>query len=314
MIKIFFLLFISSQSSFAEDLCKFFKYCGSTSRSSAQSIPTSSSAAGLNPGNISTVKGFGIETIYQPNNSLSSGIITGNGKVGALVSTTLENSFFGNRSIEIDDVYFERRRVNKQYKNKKLSLAMGSRIVDKRNIGLNLGLSVKRNPDIKKLNPGAGVSLRFYAFNFGAYFYKDDVRINLGNYINPYSGIMYRSIYNESYYQEKFSVLTYTIGTKIQNLSLDYGYLKTRYKFYNDITRISLYSSSYSYKKFLFNLAFRYEYSPNLTYLNDTMVVSRSKNDVYYGIQYLVNRYLVLGIQYNNFLLNELSAGLILFF
>ena len=104
------------------------------------------------------------------------------------------------------------------------------------------------------------------------------------------------------------------MGTSIWKLSLDTGAIKTRYKFYSENTRIYLYSSSYNYKKFLFNYAIRKEYSPNLAYYYGNMIVQRKKSDYYYGVQYLVNNYFVLGMQYNNFLLKEWSGTLTIYF
>lgn len=316
MTKFVFLLFFFINTSYAEDqdLCKYFKYCGGSSRSSSQSLPSSSTAGGLNPGNISSVKGVGIETVYQPKNPLSFNIVTGNGKIGALISPTLENSFFGNRSIEIDELLAARKMDKIQYKNKKINLSLGAKLIDKSKIGLDIGFSIKRNPDIKKLNPGVGLSARLSFLNFGAYFYQDDQKVNLGNYYSPYTNVLYSRIYNSSTYQEKFSVATYTIGTKINNLSLDFGTIKTRYKFYPESTNINLYSSSYAYKNFLFNLALRKEESPNLEFVNGRLIVQREKSEIYYGAQYLVNHYIVVGLQYNNFLLKELSATCTLFF
>jgi hypothetical protein len=48
--------------------------------------------------------------------------------------------------------------------------------------------------------------------------------------------------------------------------------------------------------------------------MNGTMLIQRSKGDVYYGVDYLVNKTICLGLQYNYYLLNEWSAKLTLFF
>ena len=319
MIKILFLLLFFSSNAYAEDadLCRYFKYCGGSASSSGRgtkSIPSSAGSGNLNPGNISNVKGVGIEAIYQSNNPLSFNLVTGNGKIGALVSPTLENSFFGNRSIEIDDQFFLRKIYQTQYRNKKLNLALGAKLFDRSNAELSLGLSLKRNPDIKKINPGVGLSARLFFLNFGAYIYQDDVKINLENYVNPYTNISYSNSYGSSTYQEMFSVRTFTLGTRINNLTLDYGLIRTRYKFYSEETLISLYSSSYSYKKFLFNVALRNEESPNLDFFESNLIMKRKKSNIYYGAEYLLNNYFSTGLQYNYFLLDELSAKLTLFF
>jgi hypothetical protein len=252
--------------------------------------------------------------LYQYNNPLSFNFVTGNGKIGALVSPSLENSFFGNRSIEIDELT-QIRKINKiQYENKKLNFGIGAKIYSQKYWGLDLGLSLKRNPDIQKLNPGVGFLAHLTIFQFGAYFYRDDIKFDLKNYFNPYTGVSYTSIYGKNNYQEAFNVATYTIGTGIKNLSLDAGMIKTKYKFYSNDTQIYLYSSSFVYKSFLFNYSKREEYSPNLDFINNQMVISRKKIDDYYGIQYFINRHFIVGLQDNNFLLNEWSWTLTTYF
>jgi hypothetical protein len=315
VINLFFLIFFVANNSWSQDYdeCRFYIYCGGGSRSTGRSLPSTGSAANLNPSNISQVKGVGLESLFQARNPVAFSLVTGNGKIGALVSPTLENSFFGNRLVEIDDELLIRKINKYQYKNNKLNLAAGLKVYDKKNVAFDIGFSAKRNPDIKKINLGAGLSMKFYFFNFGAYFYDDDVKIKLGEFINPYSGIPYASIYNAPTYQEKFSVETYTMGAKLGNLSLDTGVIKTRYRFYSENTRIYLHSGSYTYKNFLFNLAVRKEYSPNLEYIDKKLIIQRKKESSYFGVQNLLNEHVVLGLQYNYFLLNEWSATLSFF-
>lgn len=286
----------------------------SSSRSSAQSLPNSGTAAGLNPSNIAKVKGFGIESIYQPGNNPTLGLVTGNGKVGALISPTQENTFFGNRAIEIDEVYAARRTDKKQFKNKKLSLSLGASLYSSKMVNLDIGVSAKRNPDVKKINPGFAASARFSIFNFGFYYTNDDAKIDLNNYINPYTGIPYSVFYNSPTYTEKYKMMTYTVGVQLNSFSVDIGHIKTKYNFYPEETLVQLLSLSYTRKKWLFNLAFRTEYSSNLHYDQGTLLQQRKKSDVYYGIQYLYNKHIMLGLAYNNFLLKELSGSLTLFF
>lgn len=260
------------------------------------------------------MRGLGLESTYQAHNHLLFNLVTGNGKLGALVSPNQENSFFGNRSIEIDDLYLIRRSNKVQYNNKKLNFALGYNLREKNNFSLDIGLSIKRNPEIKQLNLGIGLSGKFSIFNFGIYTYSDDTRFSLGNYSNPYTGIAYSTYYNSSVYQENFTVATYTCGLNIRNFSFDFGVIKTNYAFYTESTQVNLYSASYNYKKFLFNIARRMEHSPNQEFADGALRVNRSKIEDYYGIQYLANKHLLLGGAYNQFLLHEFSGTLTLFF
>ena len=313
--KLFILLFLTlASSSQAEDShCGYFKYCGS-SKSSSKSYPSSSSSANFNPSTISSIKGLGVETLFQPNNPLGFNLVTGNGKVGgAVISPTMENSFFGNRAIEIDEVYMERKEDKKRYKTKKINLALGANVLNKKNYSLDLGMSFKRNPDIKKINPGVGATLRLWNINFGAYVFKDDTAIELKNYVNPYSGNLYSLDKNTNLYEESFIVSTFSVGTSYKNLSLDFGVISTKYKFYPEDTFIRIYSLAYNYNQFLFNLAFRNESSSNAKVVDGMLTIERTKKDFYTGFQYMFNKHVVAGLGYNNFLLNEWSMTLTLF-
>jgi hypothetical protein len=279
-----------------------------------QSAPSTSSAANLNPGNIARVRGFGIETIYQPGNSPYFDLVTGDGKIGALVSPSLENSFFGNRSVELDSDYLARRLDNKQYPNKKLNFGVGSVLINKEKYALDLGISVKRNPDIKKINLGAGLSARLMNLTFGVYSYKDDVKLTFGNKLDPANGVPYFFLMGAPTYQESFTVNTYTAGFHFDAFAMDIGSITTQYKFYPDPTKIMIYSASYTHKNFLFNFAHRIENSDNPDFSKNMLIYQRKKVQNYFGVQYLANKHIVIGGAYNYFLLNELSANLTIFF
>ena len=312
---IFTLFFLILQASAEDDLCHYFKYCGNASQSStSKSLPSSASSANFNPSTISNFKGLGVETLYQPNNPLGFNLITGTGKVGgALITPTAENSFFGNRSIEIDEIYQQRRIDNKRYISKKINVALGAKIISKKNYAFDLGVSLKRNPEVKKINPGVGFSARIAKLNFGAHFYTDDTKIELGNYLNPYTLLPYSAMYNDTTYTESFNVKTFSVGTKFGKLALDYGYINTKYNFYANDTTIMIYSAAYNHNKFLFNAAYRREYSDNAKEEKGIMTLERNKFGYYAGLQYFWNRHLVTGVAFNHFLLNELSFTLTLF-
>ncbi len=309
------LLLLSINNLLADETsCRYYKYCSGAAPSSSKSLPSSGSSASFNPSNIARYKGLGLEALFQAKNSVNGSIVSGTGKVGgALISPTVENSFFGNRSLELDQDFFERSEKKKRYPNKKISLALGFKVLDKRNFSLDLGISAKRNPDIKRINPGAAFSAKLYFLNFGAYFYKDDVKINLTGKNDPYSGIPYEIIHQSSTYQESFNVQTFTIGTKIKNLSLDVGTIKTKYKFFRDPTDIRIYSSAYNFKRFLLNLAYRKEESPNMDIKDGNLTPEREKIDWYYGLQYSANDNILFGIGHNTYLMDEWSATITFF-
>lgn len=322
IITALFMIFFSNITWAADQrLCEYFGWnCASGSgksggRTSSQSLPSQSTASNLNPSNVRYAKGFGLETLYEPQNPLIFSLATGTGKLGgALITQSYENSFFGNRVIEMDDDLLHRHRFNQRYTNKKINFALGGRTIDKPFATIDAGVMGKYNKDTGRLNLGVGLSGRLGILTVGASFYKDDVKVVLKDYASPYTGELYSTIHNSDTYTESFLVETYSVGSRFRSFTFDYGILKTRYKFYNENTRIYLYSAAYSKGKFQFNAALRKEYSSQQKYDEGRMIIQRRKDTMYYGIQYSVNRHMIVGVNYNYFLLNEFSFTGTIFF
>jgi hypothetical protein len=129
----------------------------------------------------------------------------------------------------------------------------------------------------------------------------------------PYSGIRYADYYNSPTYQEKYDVKTLTFGTQILNLSLDVGYINTRYNFYNQDSNILIYSAAFNFKKILLNYGYREERTPNMYFANDTLVTKKYKTFQYYGLQYIPTKRVMLGVGYNTFLMRDISTTLTIF-
>ena len=311
-----------SLNSFSEDsLCDILKLpnCESVSklarRSSGKSLPSTVTASQFNPANVSHDRGFGIEAIYQSRNSLNLGLVTGTGRTGAaLLSANMENSFFGNRIIELDEDQLNRRLDKQQYESQKYSLAFGAGLIKNKKVGFDIGILTKYNTNIKNLNLGGGTSIRLGPLSFGASLYKDDVFLSFDQKINYRSLSTYASSFGTESYQEKFYVQTTSVGLKLGNLFLDWGQIKTHYKFYDDDVKIDIFSSSYIWKKFLLNFAYRSEESPQLKFENGKLKDKRIQNTIYSGIQFSLNKYSILGVHYNYYLLGEVAGSLTLFF
>jgi len=317
MIKLLLAISIISLSALVhaeDDLCGYFKYCGSSSSPSRSSVNTSTSSI-LNPSNLAKIKGLGLETLYQQNNPFAFSIVTGNGRVGAaLISPTLENSFFGIRSLELDYDYYLRYIERKRYMNKKINFATGIGLINSKNFTMELGISVRRNPDVKNINPGVGLNTQIGPIHLGAYVYKDDVKLDFKDYADPVSGLNYASIYGSSSYQESYLVKTMNLGVEIKNLSLDVAYLNTKYSFYREDTRVMLYTAAYRFGQFMFNYGIRKEESPNyaITAMNQPSNV-RQKEFHYFGVQFIPTKRVMLGFGRNTFLTDEFSFTLTLF-
>lgn len=312
-------LFLYSSNLFAigdDGDCTYFKYCGSSSGTSSakKSSPSVSSSSRSNPSVIAKIKGLGLETLYQVNNPIEFSIVSGNGRFGTMVSSTSgENSFFGNRTPELEDDYLKRVQGEKRYKNNKLQFGTGLSLIDQKYFELILGGSTIYNKDVKKFNLGYSASLRLFIFTVSAYVYKDDFKFNFINHYCYTCGTDYLSYYGISNYTESYDVKAFTVGTKLWNLSIDYALLQTKFKFYTNPTDIMIISSALNFKQFLFNFAMRKELSDNPVVLDNRIAAVPLKEDIFYGVQYLANKNLSFGFGHNNYLLDEYSFTMTLF-
>lgn len=311
------LAFSFNAYSQATDICEFIKVpsCRGVTRqlrrTSAGSIPSTTTAMSMNPANVTFDRGVGLDIIGQSGNPLLFGLSTGTGKMGgALINGSIENSFFGNRAPEDAEAFLERYGADKQYRNKKISLAIGGRLISNKKAGLDLGIILKRHPEIKKINPGIGLSGRIWKISFGASYYKDDYFIDLTKLTIPGTGLPFPT----KNIQEKFNVTTYTVGTRIGDLALDYGIINTsKIKFYDEETKISIFSASYHYNNFLISGALRKEHS-NAPIVEDGILKAEDdKSEIYTGLQYSINSHIIIGVHYNYFLLKEPSLSATLF-
>lgn len=277
-------------------------------RSSTASYPSPASSANLNPANVSFDRGLGIEMIYQPNNAVNVNFASGTGKLGgALISQSIENGFFGNRVIELNDDLLERTEDKKQYKSEKLNIALGGKLFRKKHATLDAGILLKRHSEIKRINPGIGLSGRLGPIHLGASVYQDDLFLDLTDHNDPYTGLPYVVIFGDDTYTERFTVQTYSVGTRIKNLALDVGLIKTQYDLYEDSSTIHLYSSSLSLGNYLLNFAIRNEITPGLKVINGLLVDQPSQNEVFAGVQRSFGRHVIAGFNYNFYLLHEVS-------
>lgn len=277
-----------------------------------QSVPSPSIAASLNPANTTFDRGLGLELIYQPGNTVAWGFSSGTGRIGGgLISSSLENSFFGNRIPEANAHYLERNEDQKQYEHNKNTIALGGRLFGKNKYNLDVGVLAKRHKEIKKINPGVGVSGRLWFLTFGYSAYKDNFMIKLEDVgsgpLLGYDAVV--ASLGEPEYKESFTVQTVTFGTRIKDLSIDYGIITSNYK-YIEAQQTRLIALSYAYKKFLFNFAQRHDNSMLPKYEDETLNFDKLEDTNYYGgVQYSLGKHLIVGTAYNYFLLRDVSVN-----
>lgn len=318
---IFLLIFSFPALAKGKDICDILDLpnCSGVSkqnrRTSNLSLPSPATAANLNPANVSVDRGFGGEVLVQPNNPLQFNLVGGSGRFGgALISPTLENSFFGVRAPELDENFLERNKEKKRFDPKKLNFALAGRIFREKNYGLDFGILLKRHSEVKIIRPGLGLSGRAGPFTFGASQYKDDFWLDFKHTNMAGTSIPYSTLYGKDSYHESYRVTTVSAGVKLWNLSLDAGEITTdKYQFTKDKAKIRIYSASLAWNNFLFNFGQRREDSFTPKFKDDVLKYSRIKKANYAGVQYSWWRPLVVGVHYNYFLLNEVSATFTIF-
>lgn len=277
-------------------------------RTTFPTAPTPSTAAILNPSNVSFDRGAGLEAIAQAKNPLFFSIASGTGKMGgALISGSLDNSFFGNRVPELNEAIEERVSNDQQFKPKKFSFALGAKLIGNRKAGLDFGVIVKRHSEIKDINPGAGISGRYGMFHLGASIYQDDSWIDLTRFPNS------QAVYGKDSLTDKFVVKTFTGGFRFQNLAVDVGSITSNPDFFTEETKIMLYSAAYHFKDVLLNVAYRKEHSSAPVYKNGELEFEKDKSAIFASGQYSFGQHFIMGLNYNYFLLDELSLTATLF-
>lgn len=321
-ILLFTLFFVSvSQAAKTPDVCDLIDLpnCSGVSkqgrRTSNFSLPSPATAANLNPANLSTDRGFGGEFLLQANNPVSFNLVGGSGKFGgALISPTLENSFFGVRVPELNERFLERNQDKKRFDNKKLSLALGGKIIREKNYGLDFGLLFKRHSEVKKIRTGFGLSGRLLWLNFGASYYKDDFWLDFAHTKIDGTSTTYAQLLGKKSYDESYQVRTYSVGLKVKNMSLDFGKIMTdKYKYNDDKMDITILTASMAIGNWVLNYGARKEDSPTPKFKDDVLKTARIKKATYAGVQYSWWKPLVVGVHYNYFLLNEVSATMTFF-
>lgn len=305
----------------AKDICEVLKLskCPAvvkqSRRSSMQALPSTATASNLNPANVSLDRGVGVEYIYHPSNSGVVNFLSGTGKVGgAFVSSSVENGFFGNRTVETDQKFLDRNQNNKHYRSNKINLAAAARLLGKGANTLDVGLMFKRHNEIKDINLGVGAAARLGFLTLGASVYQDDFIIYQKDKNMYDSGRGYDLALTGNSLSEKFTVQTLSAGLRYNDFGFDYGSIRTQYKQYGEASTIELLAFSYAYKKVLFNVARRSEKSPAPKFEDNKLVYRDNQTNYFASFQVAIGEHFIVGTSYNYFLLREMSFNAMFFF
>lgn len=267
--------------------------------------PTRGSKISINPAAVPTEKGTGIETIIF--DGVDVALVRGMGRVGAGISPSASESiFFGPPSLELPEDYLERRIGAKKYESKKFTLATAFRVYDNkksslRQFDVNLGLLGKYNQLTRQVTGGAGLRGKIGPFTYGYSVYSDQTQLDYADY-----GLEEKPV-------TRFYVETISGGIFLKSAALDYSRLRM---ITNDVSTVGVFTASLLLKKTILTVAFRAEESAKPDYDSTTKTLQdrRKKSDTFLGAQVNVGRYLLAGLFYNYYTLDELSIGATVFF
>lgn len=295
--------------AFAE-LCDHTKqYCGLSSgaTSSAGGAPTRGSKIRINPSAVPLEKGLGLEFIYF-DQSVDFALVQGLGRVGAAISpSNSEETFFGPPAIEISEAFLERKVGKHKLPAQKYTLATAIGLLTNKRAGLkraelNLGVMGKYNILTKSVLPGGGISGVLGPFTFGYSAYKDQTLLDY----EPYALELKQTVDS--------NVETYSIGAYLNSIAIDYSTLKETTTGQPAI--ITVLTGTLLLKRSLITASLRTEKSdrPAFDFATQELIVMETKQEAFFGAQFIIANSLMLGVFYNYYLLRELSFGATVFF
>lgn len=281
--------------------------CNNSSHSTNN--PSTGNQVKINPSAVPTEAGFGLEGIFYKD-QVDVALIRGTGRVGAAISpSNSEETFFGPPGFENLNDYSDRKQLAEKFPNQKYTLAAAMTLIEKKGSDLNAftlkaGVMIKYNRLTKGISPGAGINGYWGPFSFGGSMYNDQTQLN-----DPFDPSALPTIIN-------YQVQTYNVGLFLNSLILDYSKLKLKISDVPDTSEVTLLTACLLIKKFILTVGKRTEDSlrPNYNYDTHQLETMQLKDSYFLGVQYRVNKNLMLGVFYDYYLLRENSLSATLFF
>jgi hypothetical protein len=276
---------------------------------SAPAYPSNNSRITVNPSAVPTDEGFGAEAIvYRGYWDLS--IVKGTGRVGAAISPSNgEESFFGPPGFEERSVYLNRKARQEKYTQQKYVLATAMNLYSSKSDGLarfslSAGVAGRYNKLTKAITPGAGLTGILGPFTFGFAYSQDETQIDPALDKPDVPAHAFRS-----------SSETLSIGLYLNSLAIDYSLMKVYGEGLGNF-QVGLLTSSLLLKRAILTASIRQELSnrPKFDRETATLLDESTKTNLFLGVQVTVTKTVMLGVFYNYYLLDEISAGGTLFF
>ncbi|MGZ3722568.1 MAG: hypothetical protein ACXVA9_06540, partial [Bdellovibrionales bacterium] len=302
MRRIFIFIAIAFLSPAHGKLCNAFKekcWLQTGGSSSSPAYPSKNSSIRINPSAVPTDDSYGGEVLYY-GNQWDFGIVKGTGRIGAAISASNgEETFFGSRALESDTDYLTRMQAKQPYPSQKISVAGAVTVLTNKRDGLNrlqlnLGVSGKYNRLTNHTWPGAGLSAIAGPFTLGYALAQDETQTDK---------ILETNV--------KYKSTTMSAGIFLDSFALDYSVLDVNVDGETP-ARITLLTGSLFLQKWILTLAGRTEDSSRKKYdfQTQSLITEQVKHETFGGVQFALNKVLMLGIFHNYYLLRETSFGL----
>ena len=283
--------------------------CSGNWRSSSSNNPSTGSQVRINPSVVPTDEGFGLEGQFYKS-EVDVALVRGTGRIGAAISpSNSEETFFGPPGFELTQDYLERKQDAKKLPSQKFTLSTAINLFNHQGSGLDsyslkLGFMAKYNKLTAGLSPGAGLSTIWGALSVGGSVYNDETQLE-NNLFYP-TRVM----------KLKYQVQTYNVGLFLSSLVLDYSQLTLTSDDLAEPYKVTLMTASLMVADFIITAARRTEVSDRPLYSYDTKLLEtkKIKDDYFGGIQYRINKNIMVGVFYNYYLLRETSVSTTLFF
>lgn len=269
---------------------------GASRSTTNTSAPLNSAAAPVNPASMSTKRGFGIEAL-KFKHWYDFSVISGTGVIGSAIGfSNQDNTFFGGHTPETSEQKLDREEYDKKFKSPKVTGIVAFSPIRGKNdnsLKLNVGFIGKYNQDSKRYHYGAGASASFMMFSAGAARFRDDYQNTLDKAV------------------EQYYVNSFTFGVKFSSLAVDWTYFKNETQL---PARVRYFTATFFTKRFMFTYGAR---NADVGRVNAQTsgypLVNEKVLDTFLGVQYLVNKQIIIGAFANYYLLDELSLGLTIF-
>ena len=237
--------------------------------------------------------------------------VKGAGRIGAAISpSNADDTFFGNPALETDADYLYRRQESVPFEQTKVALGLAVSPIDNGGAGwsrfqVTLGALGRYIAATEQVKPGGGVTIAAGPLTLGAALTMDETRVGT------------RLPQEEKTIESKTTSLT--AGLSFGSLLLDYtkltslttSDLDTGNEMHVDLATISVLLN-----RFVITGAYRIEHSARGGYEGKTrsLFAKPTKEEIFAGVQFAILPFSQVGVFYNYFLLNEVSAGLTIFF